>query len=65
MQDKENSGIRIELGKFPKSEDNYLSIFDRKIINFLDELSVEIINNFESRKFPDLIDFGFWCRKKI
>ena len=64
MQDKENSGIRIELGKFPKSEDNYLSIFDRKIINFLDELSVEIINNFESRKFPDLIDFGFWCRKK-
>ena len=37
--------------------------FNNLIINFLDDLSKEIIKNQEARKFNDLITFGFWIRK--
>ena len=43
---------------FPKK------IFDSKIIDFFDELSKCILSNKEKLKFPEIISFGFWCRKK-
>ncbi len=42
-----------------------LKIFDKNIINFLDELSKKIfLISDKLKKYPDLISFAFWCRKK-
>lgn len=38
-------------------------IFDDKILIFLNDLSNKILKNKLSRNFPDLITFGFFCRK--
>ena len=38
-------------------------IFNRIITNFFDELSIEIFQNLEIRKYPDLASFGFFCRE--
>ncbi len=40
------------------------SPFDELSSDFLNCLSQEIFKNKKSRKFNDLITFGFWCRKK-
>lgn len=40
-----------------------LEIFCIDVINFLDELSGEIRKDKESRAYPDLVTFGFFCRK--
>lgn len=37
--------------------------FDKKIINFLNEISIEIMKNKKYLSYPDLVSFGFWCRK--
>ena len=43
-----------------------LQIFDNKIINFLDSVSLNLFKLKDNlRKYPDLISFAFWCRKKI
>ena len=33
-------------------------------IEFLDKLSKNLISNKKARKYPDVIAFAFWCRKK-
>jgi len=33
-------------------------------IDFLDQLSKELMSNREAKKFSDIISFAFWCRKK-
>lgn len=40
-----------------------LKIFDNIIINFLNEISLKIFQDKKNYKYPDLISFGFWCRK--
>lgn len=36
---------------------------DIKIVNFLNEISREILKNKSNRLYPDLITFGYFCRK--
>ena len=38
-------------------------IFDEKIIDFLNTVSIQIMNKKNLKNYPDLITFGFWCRK--
>jgi len=38
-------------------------IFEKNIIEFLSNLSQEILGNKNFKIYPDLISFGFWCRK--
>ena len=38
-------------------------IFDKEIIEFLDQISKTILKNKEKISFPEIISFGFWCRK--
>ena len=47
------------------SKVNYsdLSPFDNIILNFISDLSILILKNKKLRIYPDLITFGFWCRK--
>ena len=33
-------------------------------IDFLDQLSKELMSNKEAKKFSDIISFAFWCRRK-
>ena len=40
-----------------------LPIFSDIAIKFLDDLSKELRNDTEARKFPDVMTFAFWCRK--
>ena len=41
-----------------------LKIFDKQVIDFLDNVSYELFNiKDDLRRFPDLISFAFWCRK--
>ena len=39
-------------------------IFDKKIVNFLNEVSTKILKSKKCNKFSDLVTFAFWCRKK-
>jgi len=38
-------------------------IFDKTTVDFLNELSIEIMQNKKNSPYTDLITFGFWCRK--
>ena len=38
-------------------------IFSNLIINFLNEVSINITQHGEARIYSDLVTFGFWCRK--
>ena len=61
MLTKIKKKIKIIIGNY-NFKDGPFEIFDQNIIIFLDEISKEILINNESKKFPDLIAFGFWCR---
>lgn len=37
--------------------------FDDSIVDFLNDAARELISNKESRKYPDVVTFGFWIRK--
>ncbi len=39
-------------------------IFDKKIVNFLNEVSNRILKSKKYNHYADLATFGFWCRKK-
>ena len=38
-------------------------IFDETIIEYLNEISIEIMKNKKNLYYTDLISFSFWCRK--
>lgn len=40
-----------------------LKLFDERVCDFLNELSNEIRNDKEAKNYPDVITFGFFCRK--
>jgi hypothetical protein len=56
--------FKIILGNWLNGEDGLSEPFNKKKINFLDEISKEILNDGKLNIYPDLKDFGFWCRKK-
>ena len=39
-------------------------IFNQNVIEFLDLISKKILGNKKLKVYPDLISYGFWCRKK-
>lgn len=55
--------LKIRLGNLSKKSFP-IKIFDEKIIDFLDNLSKEIMLKPLSKIYPDLFSFGFWCRKE-
>ena len=59
---KKNKKIKIIVGNFNLKEGPN-DIFDKDIILLLNEISKEILNSRKCKKFPDLVAFGFWCRK--
>ena len=54
--------IKILVGNF-NLKDGPHNIFDENTILLLNEISKQILNSAKYKKFPDLITFGFWCRK--
>lgn len=64
---QQNSNINL---LFPKSIDweqwrNYRpdTPFSMKVVDYLNALSVEILRDKDSRLYPDLVTFAFYCRK--
>ena len=55
--------LNILIGKLPSKKSETFSPFDPKIIKFLDIISKTILLDKKINKFPDLKQFGFWCRK--
>ena len=55
--------IKVVLGKLTFNNKTY-KIFEIKTINFLDEVSQEIIKNKKYSKYIDIITFAFFIRKK-
>jgi len=55
--------IKVVLGKLNFNNKTY-KIFEVKTINFLDEVSQEIIKNKKYSKYTDIITFAFFIRKK-
>lgn len=45
------------------TKNSYLEPFSDIIINFLDSLSKELIKNKNSKDYPDVVTFAFFCRK--
>ena len=62
MPESELKEINIIFGNIKAKPKPFL-IFDKRIIDFLNEIYLEIKKNKKSIKFPDLATFGFWCRK--
>lgn len=58
-----NKNIKYLVGKKAKL-DFFLEPFNSQIINFLDDLSKSLDNNFNNKNFPDLKGLSFFCRKK-
>jgi len=54
--------IKVIIGNF-NFNDGPNDIFSNNIILLLNEISKEILNSKKCKKFPDLVTFGFWCRK--
>ena len=52
----------IEIIKAQKDVSS-LTPFSDKVLNFLDAFSKRLFKNPESKRFPDVITLGFWCRK--
>ena len=61
MSVKMNKKINVIIGNL-SLKDGPHDVFDQNIILFLNAISKEILTSSESKKFPDLISFGFWCR---
>lgn len=40
-----------------------LSPYDPNVCEFLSDLSSIILGDDEAKKYPDIVSFGFWCRK--
>ena len=55
--------MKIVLGDCNLKKPKLGNIFDKNIIDMFRELSKHILTSKECIKFPDLIFFGFWCRK--
>jgi len=53
--------IKVIVGNF-NLKDGPHDVFDKDTILLLSEISKEVLNNKECKKFPDLVSFGFWCR---
>ena len=54
-------GNKIQLKKISKTKCK--RIFDDEILEFLGELSVLLLRDKETRKYPDIAAFAFWIRK--
>lgn len=61
MLPKYQKKIKTLIGNLDLKDGPY-NIFDNKIVLFLNQISIEILKNNKTKKFPDLISFGFWCR---
>lgn len=63
----QNSNLTYVLGNEIVEKNMYgitaLPIFSDEAISFLELLSKKILSDEESKKFPDVVTFGFWCRK--
>ena len=42
---------------------NALPLFDGDVIQFLDAISKKLLKHKLAKTYPDLVTFGFWCRK--
>lgn len=40
-----------------------LPIFSNEVCNFLQKISTILMKNVEAKNLPDVVTFGFWCRK--
>lgn len=45
------------------TKESVLPIFSQGVIDFFSEFSLKINKHFDSRKYPDLVTFAFFCRK--
>ena len=55
--------INFIAGSKKRIQEGSDKIFDEKIIDFLNTVSIQIMNKKNLKNYPDLITFGFWCRK--
>ena len=62
MSIKSSKKINLVLGNIP-IKGNHTIIFEKSIINFFNEISINIKKNKRSMEYTDLMTFGFWCRK--
>lgn len=54
---------KLNLKKIINHDFRSFYVFDDKRINFLSHLSKSILNYKNIRQYPDLLTFGYWCRK--
>tara|TARA_B100001027_G_C16262475_1_gene330172 strand:+ start:738 stop:1931 length:1194 start_codon:yes stop_codon:yes gene_type:complete len=62
MYIEKQKNIKVILGSFPVRS-NISVVFDEVILNFFNDISKMIISEKKCLKYPDLVQFGFWCRK--
>ena len=54
--------IKIILGSLDNVKCGPYDIFDETVIEFLNQISKEILKNRKFKKYTDVVSFGFWCR---
>lgn len=58
------NSFKILLGEWPNNNKGITDIFNKKKINFLNNISISILNKKKYNVYPDLKSFAFWCRRK-
>lgn len=56
--------FKVVLGNWLNGNDGITEPYNNEKIDFLNEISKEILKDKKLNIFPDLKNFGFWCRKK-
>ena len=62
IQEVEGDSVRWLVGEAP-SNVKPLPPYHPDVCDFLSELSSSLSQNSEARRYPDVMSFGFWCRK--
>ena len=57
------NNIKYLVGGDIKSSNLEFEVFDEYIIDFFDELSKELMNDINAKKYPDIVTFAFYVRK--
>ena len=57
------SKIEYLIGRSAKLN-NFVNPFNLKVLNFLNDLSIHLNNDFNKKNFPDIIALSFFCSKK-
>ena len=60
---KKNNSVEFLVGKNLDSKSKCLEVYNKKTLHFISDLGKLLKNKKDSKQYPDVITFAFFCRK--